>query len=121
MALVRSPDGVVTQIFARQGERISSYGIAKIVDMRQLRVLADVDELHLSRLVPGARVEITFRGSPTVYTGKVVRAPMTVTRVKRSKADLGEGSAHQVEAEIEFDDPSSIPQMLEREVRVTFL
>ena len=46
---------------------------------------------------------------------------MTVTRVKRSKADLGEGSAHQVEAEIEFDDPSKIPQMLERETRVVFL
>jgi hypothetical protein len=44
-----------------------------------------------------------------------------VTRVKRSKADLGEGSAHVVEAEIEFDDPSSIPQMLEREARVIFL
>ena len=121
-ALVRSPiDGVVTQIFTRQGERVSHMGIAKIVDMRKLRVLAEVDELHLDRLVPGAKVEITFRGSPTVYTGKVVRSPMTVTRVKRSKADLGEGSAHQVEAEIEFDDPSRIPQMLERETRVVFL
>ena len=120
-ALVRSPiDGVVVQIFTRQGERVV-YGIAKIVDMRKLRVLAEVDELHLDRLVPGAKVEITFRGSPTVYTGKVVRSPMTVTRVKRSKADLGEGSAHQVEAEIEFDDPSKIPQMLERETRVVFL
>lgn len=121
-ALVRSPiDGVVVQIFTRQGERVSHYGIAKIVDMRKLRVLAEVDELHLDRLVPGAKVEITFRGSPTVYTGKVVRSPMTVTRVKRSKADLGEGSAHQVEAEIEFDDPTKIPQMLERETRVVFL
>lgn len=120
-ALVRSPiDGVVVQIFTRQGERVV-YGIAKIVDMRKLRVLAEVDELHLDRLVPGAKVEITFRGSPTVYTGKVVRSPMTVTRVKRSKADLGEGSAHQVEAEIEFDDPTKIPQMLERETRVVFL
>ena len=70
---------------------------------------------------PGAPVEITFRGSSRVYKGKVVRSPMTVTRVKRSKADLGEGSAHSVEAEIEFDDPSSVPQMLEREARVIFL
>ena len=122
-ALVRSPvDGVVVEIFARQSEMIPGRpGIAKIVDMRQLRVLAEVDELHLARLVPGAPVEITFRGSSRVYKGKVVRAPMTVTRVKRSKADLGEGSAHSVEAEIEFDDPSSVPQMLEREARVIFL
>src|SRR5262252_905771 len=122
-ALVRSPvDGVVVEIFTRQNEMIPGRpGIAKIVDMRELRVLAEVDELHLARLVPGAPVEITFRGSSRVYKGKVVRAPMTVTRVKRSKADLGEGSAHSVEAEIEFDDPSSVPQMLEREARVIFL
>lgn len=46
---------------------------------------------------------------------------MTVTRLKRSMADLGLGSAHAVEAEIAFDDPSSVPQMLERKARVTFL
>ena len=122
-AIVRSPvDGLVVEIYTRQGEMIPGHpGIAKIVDMRQLRVVAEVDELHLPRLVVGAPVEITFRGSPHVYKGKVVRAPMTVTRVKRSKADLGLGSAHSVEAEIEFDDPSSVPQMLEREARVVFL
>ena len=122
-ALVRSPvDGQVVEIYARQGEMIVGRpGIAKIVDMRQMRVLAEVDELHLPRLVPGAPVEVTFRGSPHVYKGKVLRAPMTVTRVKRSKADLGVGSAHVVEAEIEFDDPAIIPQMLEREARVVFL
>jgi multidrug efflux pump subunit AcrA (membrane-fusion protein) len=121
-SLVRSPvDGIVVQIFARQGERVSGLGIAKVVDMRQLRVVAEVDELHLGRLVPGARVEVTFRGNPTVYRGKVVRSPLTVTRLKRSKADLGEGSSHVVEAEIEFDDPSSIPPMLDLEARVTFL
>ncbi len=122
-SLVRSPvDGLVAEIYTRQGELIPGHpGIAKIVDMRQLRVLAEVDELHLPRLVPGGRVEITFRGNSRVYGGKIVRAPMTVTRVKRSKADLGQGSAHLVEAEIEFDDPSTIPQMLEREARVTFL
>jgi HlyD family secretion protein len=122
-ALVRSPvDGVVVEIYTRQGEMVPGRpGIAKIVDMRQLRVLVEVDELHLPRLVAGAPVEIMFRGSPHVYKGKVVRAPMTVTRVKRSKADLGLGSVHSVEAEIEFDDPSSVPQMLEREARVIFL
>src|SRR5262249_21141532 len=122
-ALVRSPvDGVVVEIYTRQGEMIPGRpGIAKIVDMRQLRVLAEIDELHLPRLVPGAPVEIMFRGSPQVYKGKGVRAPMTATRVKRGKADLGLGSAHSFEAEIEFDDPSSVPQMLEREARVIFL
>ena len=64
----RSPlDGVVIQIYTRQGERVSASGIAKIVDMSQLRVLADVDELHIGRVATGGKVEVTFRGSTMVY------------------------------------------------------
>jgi HlyD family secretion protein len=121
-ALIRSPiDGVVTQINSRQGEIASGAGIAKIVDMTQLRVFATVDELHLHRLKPGAPVQITFRGSPTVYMGKIAIAPMTVKRTKRSEADLGEANVRQVEVEIKADDVVSMPQMLGREARVTFL
>lgn len=70
-SLVRSPvDGIVVQIFSRQGERVSPYGIAKIVDLTQLRVFADVDEVHLGRVTPGGRVDVTFRGSTTIYKGK---------------------------------------------------
>jgi multidrug resistance efflux pump len=122
-ALVRSPiDGEVVEISTRQGELISwRYGIAKIVDIRQLRVRAEVDELHLPRLLPGARVEIAFRGNRRVYEGRIVRAPLMVTRFKRSTADLGIAGAHTVEVEIEFVNPSSAPQILDGEVRVTFL
>jgi multidrug resistance efflux pump len=121
-ALIRAPiDGVVTQINSRQGEIASGAGIAKIVDMKALRVFATVDELHLHRLTPGAPVQITFRGSPTVYMGKVAIAPLTVKRTKRSEADLGEANVRQVEVEIQADDGVSLPQMLGREARVTFL
>jgi multidrug resistance efflux pump len=121
-ALIRSPiDGVVTQINSRQGEIASGAGIAKIVDMTQLRVFATVDELHLHRLKPGAPVQITFRGSPTVYMGKIAIAPMTVKRTKRSEADLGEANVRQVEVEIQAEDGVTLPQMLGREARVTFL
>jgi multidrug resistance efflux pump len=121
-SLVRAPiDGVVTQILSRQGEMASGLGIAKIVDMKQLRVFATVDELHLHRLKPGAPVEITFRGSPTVYRGKVAIAPLTVKREKRSEADLGVANVRQVEVEIQADDGVTSPPMLGREARVTFL
>jgi HlyD family secretion protein len=120
--LVRSPiDGVVTQINSRQGESASDVGIVKIVDMKQLRVFATVDELHLPRLKPGAPVQITFRGSPTVYTGKIALAPLMVKREKRSEADLGVASVRQVEVEIEADDGASFPQLLGHEARITFL
>jgi HlyD family secretion protein len=121
-SLVRSPiDGVVTQINSRQGEVASHLGIAKIVDMKQLRVFATVDELHLPRLKPGAPVEITFRGSPTVYRGKIAIEPMTVKREKRSEADLGVANVRQIEVEIQADEGVNFPEMLGREARVTFL
>lgn len=121
-ALVRSPiDGVVTQINSRQGEMASHLGIAKVVDMKQLRVFATVDELHLPRLKLGAPVEITFRGSPTVYRGKIAIEPMSVKREKRSEADLGVASVRQIEVEIQADEGVTFPEILGREARVTFL
>jgi multidrug resistance efflux pump len=122
-SLVRSPlDGVVVQIFARQGERIGGAGIAKIVDMRQLRVLADVDELQVGRVAQGGKVEVTFRGSPTVYKGTIARVAPTVKRMQRVEPDGGTSTdARVVQVEIEIDDPSGMPQVLGRETRVTFL
>jgi HlyD family secretion protein len=122
-ALVRSPlDGIVIQIYARQGERVTGNGIAKIVDMGQLRVLADVDELHIGRVAPGGRVEVTFRGSTTVYRGKILRIAPTVKRMQRIEPDGGSSTdARVVQVEIVLDDPSGMPQVLGRETRVTFL
>ena len=121
-SLVRSPiDGIVTQINSRQGEMASGAGIAKIVDMKLLRVFATVDELHLPRLKVGTPVEVTFRGSPTVYKGKIAIDPMTVKREKRSEADLGVASVRQIEVEIQADDGVTFPEILGREARVTFL
>ncbi len=122
-ALVRSPlDGIVIQIYTRQGERISQSGIAKIVDLSQLRVLADVDELHVGRIANGGKVEVTFRGSPTVYQGTISRVAPTVKRMQRMEPDGGSSTdARVVQVEIQLDDPSSMPQVLGRETRVTFL
>ncbi len=121
LALVRSPlDGVVVDIYTRQGERISGRGIAKIVDLNQIRIFADVDELHLRTIKPGGKVEFTFQGSRTVHVGTITRTPLTVKRTKRSEADFGESNARLVEVEIKPDDPQSIPQMLGREAGVIF-
>ena len=121
LAMVRSPlDGVVIDIYTRQGERISNRGIAKVVDLSQIRIFADVDEIHLRNLKPGGKVEFTFQGSRTAHVGTITRMPLTVKRTKRSEADLGESNARLIEVEIRPDDPQSIPQMLGREARVVF-
>lgn len=120
--LVRSPiDGIVVQVASREGELVSEFGIAKIVDMTQLRVFATVDELHLPRLKKGAPVEVTFRGSPQVYKAHIALAPITVKREKRSEADKGVASVRQVEVEIQADDGVQFPQLIGREARVVFL
>lgn len=122
-ALVRTPlDGVVVQIFSRQGERVSPAGIVKVVDMNQLRVLADVDELHVGRLKPGGKVDVTFRGNNDVYKGTIERIAPTVKRMQRVEPDGGSSTdARVVQVEIKIDDPSSMPPVLGRETRVTFL
>ena len=121
-ALVRSPlNGIVVQIFTRQGERVSGNGIAKIVDLSQMRVITDIDDLHFSRVSLGGKVEVTFRGDSRIYTGKISRIMPVVRRLKRSQADMGEGNVNLVEVEIELDQTAGIPQVLTREVRVTFL
>lgn len=122
-ALVRSPlDGVVVQIFSRQGERVSPTGLVKIVDMNQLRVLADVDELHVGRLKPGGKVDVTFRGNNDVYKGTIERIAPTVKRMQRVEPDGGSSTdARVVQVEIKIDDSSSMPPVLGRETRVTFL
>jgi multidrug resistance efflux pump len=121
LAMVRSPlDGVVVDLYTRQGERISFRGIAKIVDLNQIRIFADVDEIHLRNVKPGGKVEFTFQGSRTIHVGTIARMPLTVKRTKRSEADLGESNARLVEVEIRPDDPQNIPQMLGREARVIF-
>jgi HlyD family secretion protein len=122
-ALVRSPlNGVIVQIHTRQGEQVKVGGIAKIVDMSQMHVFADVDEVHLDRLTPGGKVEITFRGSQTVYKGKISRVAPTVKRMQRVEPDGGSSTdGRVVQVEIELDDAASMPQVLGRETRVTFL
>jgi HlyD family secretion protein len=122
-ALVRSPlDGTVVQIISRQGESVSPAGIAKIVDMAQLHVFADVDEQQVARLAPGGKVEVTFRGSPTIYTGTISRVAPTVRRMQRVEPDGASSTdARVVQVEIAFDDPSSIPLVLGREARIVFL
>ena len=122
-ALIRSPfDGIVVQIFARQGERIVGNGFVKIVDMSKMRVFADVDEVHLGRIAVGGKVEVSFRGSTATYRGKISRIAPAVKRMQRMEPDSGSSTdARVVQVEIELDDSSGMPQVLGRETRVTFL
>lgn len=120
--LVRSPiDGVVVVVYARAGERVQASGILKIIDLSRMRVLAEVDEVHLERLRPGGRVDIAFRGSPRTHSGRIVRIVPAVNRMRRADPDGASSSdARVVQVELAVDDVSAIPQVVGREARVTF-
>src|SRR5476651_2325100 len=79
--LVRSPlDGIVVQVWTHPGEKIER-GIAQIVDMSQLRVIADIDEQLLGRVALGGKAQVVFRGEKTIHDGKIVRIGSTVKRM----------------------------------------
>jgi len=121
-ALVRSPvDGVVVVVYARSGERVPTSGILKVIDLSRMRVLAEVDEVHLDRLRLGGRVDIAFRGSSRVHGGQIVRIVPAVNRMRRADPEGASSSdARVVQIELAVDDVSAIPQIVGREARVTF-
>jgi hypothetical protein len=57
-----------------------------------------------------------------VYKGRIARVAPTVKRMQRVEPDGGSSTdGRVVQVEIELDDPASMPQVLGRETRVTFL
>jgi multidrug resistance efflux pump len=120
-SLIRSPiNGVVLQLYARQGEVVSGQGVAKIVDLSQLRVLADVDEVQLDRVQVGGRADIQLRGRDERFKGRISRVVPSVNRLRRADPEGATPmDARVVQVEIEFVDTDRIPQVIGREVRVT--
>jgi HlyD family secretion protein len=120
-SLIRSPiNGVVLQVYTRQGEVVSGQGVAKIVDLSQLRVLADVDEVQLDRVQVGGAASIALRGRPEPYKGRVSRVVPSVNRLRRPDPEGATPmDARVVQVEVEFVETDRIPQVIGREVRVT--
>jgi HlyD family secretion protein len=119
--LVRSPlNGIVVQVWTHPGERIER-GIVQIVDMSQLRVLADIDEQLLGRVALGGKAQVVFRGEKTIHDGKIMRIGSTVKRML-SMGSYGTGTTNLnvVQVEVVLDDPSQMPEILGREALVTF-
>jgi HlyD family secretion protein len=120
-ATVRAPlDGVVTDVLTYAGERVSPRGVVRIIDLKRMRIFADVDELHLRKLKKDGRVEFTIRGDANVHVGRIVRLPSTVKRTKMSEADFGESTARLAEIEVEPLDHTTMTRLIGQETRLTF-
>ena len=91
----------------RRRASVSSNGIAKIIDMSQLRVLADVDELHI-----GPRSRRQGRGHfprarPSIVGKDLAHCARRWSAMQRIEPDgCSSTDARVVQVEIELDDPS---------------
>jgi len=120
-SVVRSPlDGIVIQIWSHPGEKVGYQGIAKIVDMKQLCVVADLDETDIDRVAIGSEVKITFRDD-RIFRGTLSRIAPAVKRMMALAPELSTATdARTVQIEISFDDLANVPQVLGRQAKIVF-
>lgn len=121
-ALVRAPiSGTVIHLFSRAGERVDPEGILRIVDMRSMQVLVDVDELNLKDLRVGAKAQIVLRGMPGLYQGTVTSIGATLKRMQAADAASGSSTdGRAIQVRVSFDQGQSVPEVLGLSAKVLF-
>jgi HlyD family secretion protein len=118
--LVRAPeDGVVTEIFARAGERIGPSGIYELADLDHLDAIAEIDETFAAGLRLGQRARLFDRLGHYLGSGTIARVGQRVFDASRPSEDvmLGKNSRF-FEVAIRPDSASILPKVLGLEVLV---
>jgi HlyD family secretion protein len=117
--LVRAPRaGVVTEVFAREGERIGPNGIYELADLDHLYAIAEIDEASISRIRSGARAALFDRVGRELGKGAVVRIGSRVFDASRPSENVMLGkNSRIVEVAIKPDDPA-LPSILGLEIIV---
>jgi ABC exporter DevB family membrane fusion protein len=119
-SLVRAPrSGIVTELFARQGERIGPNGIYELVDLDHLYAIAEIDEASIARIRTGARATLLDRLGHKLGEGAVVRVGSRVFDASRPSEDVMLGkNSRIVEVAIKPDDFAALPRILGLEIIV---
>ncbi len=119
-SLVRAPRaGIVTELFARQGERIGPNGIYELADLDRLYAIAEIDEASIVRIRLGGRAMLFDRIGRTLGEGAVVRIGSRVIDASRPSENVMLGkNSRIVEVAIKPDDFGGIPRILGLEIVV---
>jgi HlyD family secretion protein len=119
-SLVRAPrTGTVTELFARQGERIGPNGIYELADLDHLYAIAEIDEASVSRIRVGARTILLDRIGRKLGGGAVVRVGSRVFDASRPSENVMLGkNSRIVEVAIKPDDFTALPRILGLEIVV---
>jgi multidrug resistance efflux pump len=115
-------DGVVIARHVQPGETIeSSARIVTIVDLRRLRIEAEVDEYDTNRVALQAPVTITSEGCSTLWHGSVQEIPDAVVGRRLRPGDPGRPvDARVLPVKIALDSPAELKlgQRVEIEIAV---
>jgi HlyD family secretion protein len=119
-SLVRAPRaGIVTELFARQGERIGPNGIYELADLDHLYAIAEIDEASIAQIRMGARATLLDRVGRRLGKGVVVRIGSRVFDASRPSENVMLGkNSRIVEVAIKPDDFSALPPILGLEIVV---
>jgi HlyD family secretion protein len=119
-SLVRAPRaGIVTELFARQGERIGPNGIYELADLDHLYAIAEIDEASIARIRMGARATLLDRVGRRLGEGAVVRVGSRVFDASQPSENVMLGkNSRIVEVAIKPDDFSAMPPILGLEIVV---
>jgi ABC exporter DevB family membrane fusion protein len=122
-SLVRAPrSGIVTELFARQGERIGQNGIYELADLDHLHAIAEIDEASVTRIRTGARAALFDRVGRALGEGTVVRVGNRVLDASRPSENVTLGrNSRIVEVAIEPDDFRALPPILGLELVVKII
>lgn len=121
---IRSPvDGVVLKRELREGESVTTLNplpLARVGDMSQLFVRAEIDELDISHVAVGQQVNVSadaFAGKS--YTGKIVRLSKRMGRRQaRSDNPAEKQDTRVLEALVALDGQPPLPIGLRVDVKI---
>ncbi len=108
--LISPIGGVVTEKLVDTGESVrAGQAILTVVDLKRLRIEAEVDEFDASRVHVGTSVVVTAEGYPGSWRARVEEIPDTVARRSVRPQDPGKPEDTRVlRVKIAFEEPTPL-------------
>ncbi|EKQ66714.1 ABC exporter membrane fusion protein, DevB family [Leptolyngbyaceae cyanobacterium JSC-12] len=119
-SIVRSPiNGQIIKIHTREGEQVSSNGIAEIGNITQMMAVAEVYETDIQRVRKGQRATITGSAFPGEISGTVEQIGLLIQKNDVLNTDpAADTDVRVVEVKIRLDDSRLVSGLTNLQVKV---
>jgi HlyD family secretion protein len=117
---VRAPiDGVVLEVFARDGERVGPEGIVEIANTATMLAVAEVPESQIDLIRLGQPAWVSTPSVTSRLTGRVAQIGRKVRQQEVVSADpSADLDARIIEVEVALDDPAAVAALTNLRVEV---